>query len=326
MRRGTALLLVGFLAMLSVGTGCKQGVEGPDLSAIGPSSAATTTVLQAGGEHCPGGGLGIYTGKDGNANGVLDAAEVLDGKPVCNPLGDDGKTPLGLGTLVMVVSEPSGTTNCPAGGLKVLSGADANGNGALDADEVLFANYFCNGTPGSSSAAGITMALGPVGTVPADDGKKKGRKSEPVKKQQTARAGSREKTDTAAGTEPAPAPKKAAAPVAASKERSSQPKPAAAPQGWNSVKVNSPDLASVAYKIDGTYIVLRFKNLSSASTVRYKYTVRWKVNRNGNWVEDSSAEGLSFRLKPQDSLDREVRTQAKEVRDVVVDLEVSEST
>jgi hypothetical protein len=37
-------------------------------------------------------------------------------------------------------------------------------------------------------------------------------------------------------------------------------------------------------------------------------------------------EGISFSLKPQESLDREVRTQTQDIRDVVVDLSVVETS
>ena len=367
MRRESALLVVVILAALAMSTACKRGAEQTDLSKLGPSSAATTTVLPAGSQICPGGGIGIYAGSDANGNGVLDAAEVTKGSPVCDQTADDG-SPAGNNTLVVVASEPSGTVHCAAGGLKVLSGPDANRNGVLDASEVAFTDYLCNGTPGSSSAAGITVVAGaPAAPGVPDEGKTKGGKKAPPKKPKAAAGKPAAKAADKAAPKPAPrraaeakaapaapakqekaeaapaperkeAPAEPAAPPkkagkkeqAADKEKTAPAKQAApvkpaAPEGWTSVTVNNPQIASVAYKIEGRYILVRFTNRSSTSSVRFKYTVRWKVNQNGNWVEDSTMEGISFRLKPQESLDREVRTSVPDIRDVVIDLDVVET-
>jgi hypothetical protein len=358
MRKESALLLAVFLATLTMSAACKRGADSPDLSKLGPSSAATSTVLPVGNPSCPGGGIGIYAGTDTNGNGILEASEVLKGTPICGPLSDAGR-PDGLVSLVMIASEPTGTLHCPAGGLKVLSGPDANRNGVLDANEIAFTEYLCNGTPGASSTAGITVAVAPpVAPSPPADEKKKVKKTAPAKKpaaagKATGKAAPRPaaeakgaqaapaapaKKDSAEArsapeekdtpVQPAAAPKKAsekAKPASPAKEKGGAASPAV-PQGWTSVKTGSSQLASVAYKIEGRYITVRFTNLSAASAVRFKYTVRWKENQNGNWVDDATMEGISFRLKPQESLDREVRTQSQDIRDVVIDLEVVETS
>jgi len=311
MRRASGLLLAVFLVTLTMSAGCKKGVDAPDLSKLGPSSAATSTILPVGSPTCTGGGIGIYTGSDSNGNGVLEASEILKGTPVCDPMTDAVK-PGGLVSLVMIASEPTGTVHCPAGGLKVLSGADANKNGVLDADEVVFTEYLCNGAPGAGSQAGITVAVGSPPAPP--DAKKKAQKPAPSKKQAAA---SNEAPGQAAG-ESAPQP-------ASSNKVKGVSAKAVVPQGWTNVKVGAPQLASVVYKIEGRSITVRFTNLS-ASTVRFKYTVRWKANQNGNLVDDSTMEGIGFRLGPQESLDREVRTQTQDIRDVVVDLDVVETS
>jgi hypothetical protein len=350
MRKESGLLLAVIVVTLFMSAACKRG-DSPDLAKLGPSSAATTTVLPVGSPTCPGGGIGIYTGSDTNADGVLEASEVLKGTPICGSLSDAGR-PDGLISLVMIASEPSGTVNCPAGGLKVLSGADANRNGVLEANEIAFSEYLCNGAPGSGSAAGITVAVVPPG-APSPSGveKKKAGKPAPSKKPPTAstkasgkaagkakgKAAPAKKESIEAGAAPerkdrsvesvAP-PKKAdekARPASANKEKGGSAQPAA-PQGWTKVNVGSSQLASVAYKIEGRYITVRFTNLSDTSAVRFKYTVRWKVNQNGRWVDDSTMEGISFSLKPQESLDREVRVSTQDVRDVVVDLDVVETS
>lgn len=347
MRTGSRLLLVIFL-VTTVGTACKGGADA-DLSKLGPSSAATTTVLPVGSQTCPGGGIGIYTGNDTNANGVLEAAEILKGSPVCDQMTDAG-SPAGNGALAMVVSEPSSTLHCLAGGLKVLSGMDANKNGLLDANEIGFTDYLCNGTPGSSSATGITVALG-ASAAPCTscDGKKKGKKASPAKKPAAAagkapgksadKAASKQvkeaKSTPAAPEEKAPSAEPAAPPKkvekkeraqSTNKEKSASATPPAAPKGWTSVKTGSPQLASVAYRIEGRSITVRFTNLSNRSTVRFKYTVRWKMNQNGKWVDDSTMEGIGFSLKESESLDREVRTSTQDIRDVVIDIDTVETS
>ena len=332
MRRESALLLAVFLATLTMSAACKRGGDAPELSKLGPSSAATSTILPIGSPQCPGGGIGIYSGSDANGNGVLEASEVLKGTPICVPLSDAGR-PGGLVPLVMIASEPTGTLHCAAGGLKVLSGADANRNGALDVNEIEFTEYLCNGAPGSSSTAGITVAVKPpVARSPSGD-EKKARKPMPSMKPQAA-------SGKAAG-KPAPQPvtevqrtqadadvqakKDSTEARSANKEKNGSATPVV-PPGWTNVKVGSPQLASVIYKIEGRYITVRFTNLSGTSAVRFKYTVRWKENQNGSWVDDSTMEGISFRLKPQESLDREIRTQSQDIRDLVVDIDVVETS
>jgi len=56
--------------------------------------------------------------------------------------GSNGTT--GQSSLVRLDPEPPGA-NCPAGGVAVRAGLDANGNGALDAGEVSSTSYACNG-------------------------------------------------------------------------------------------------------------------------------------------------------------------------------------
>lgn len=82
------------------------------------------------------------------------------------PAGADGDD--GLNSLVNVSNEPAGD-NCDNGGLKVEIGLDTNGNGSLDADEILSTSYICNGMDGNSSlteviteSAGLNCANGGV--------------------------------------------------------------------------------------------------------------------------------------------------------------------
>ncbi|WP_375323848.1 collagen-like protein [Flagellimonas sp. GZD32] len=70
------------------------------------------------------------------------------------PIGDKGPTgdqgPDGLANLVVTTAEPAGV-NCTAGGIKVETGIDDNGNGTLDLAEVDSTEYVCNGDPSTDN-------------------------------------------------------------------------------------------------------------------------------------------------------------------------------
>lgn len=110
------------------------------------------------GSACPSGGVRVATGLDSNANGALDPDEIKSSQVVCN--GANGKDGEGggdaKGSLVNVDAEAAGT-NCPAGGARIQTGADANGNGALDPDEVKTTRYVCNGAASGSSAGVVSV-------------------------------------------------------------------------------------------------------------------------------------------------------------------------
>ena len=330
------LLLVVFLGALTVFAACNKPGEGtkmPDLSLLGPSSVGRTTVLPAGDTDCPNGGIRMDTGIDSNNNGVLEADEVKNTSNLCN---DQKVTenPYEHSSLVAIESEPTGTVHCPAGGLKIRSGTDANNNGMLDPGEDAYTEYICNGKPGASSAAGIMMAAGRSGGLFSqgqckEDGRKSsapgtakaaaGESARPAKKADAKVKSPAPAAATAAADESAGPSKKANAKV-------KQPAPAtakAAPKGWTDVGVNS-SVGKAAYKIDGRYIIVHFQNTSATSTARFKYTVTWKEGQNGKWVDESTVQGIGIHLKPLEELDREIRTYGQEIKDVVVELEISE--
>ena len=62
----------------------------------------------------------------------------------CSKQGDVGQS-----SLLNLVPEPPGA-NCAAGGIKVVSGVDANRNNVLDDNEIQNVKYVCNGNNGSS--------------------------------------------------------------------------------------------------------------------------------------------------------------------------------
>jgi len=90
--------------------------------------------------------------------------------------GQDGQD--GISTLTNVVAEPAGT-NCAAGGVKIESGADVDGNGTLDSTEVDATQFVCgageaqvvkvfNSNPAGFPATGdaeITMLTAEVTTT-----------------------------------------------------------------------------------------------------------------------------------------------------------------
>jgi hypothetical protein len=95
------------------------------------------------GANCEFGGIALHWGVDLNLDGELTVQEVTDTDYVCH--GAPGAIPL-----VEVNSEDLGV-NCPAGGLEVTTGLDANENGQLDQDEVASKAYVCNAPAGPSS-------------------------------------------------------------------------------------------------------------------------------------------------------------------------------
>ena len=87
-------------------------------------------------------GVKISVGTDTNGNGTLDNSEVTATQYVCN--GDNGKN-----ALSKISEEPAGD-NCENGGVKIEVGTDENGNGELEAEEVINSEtkYVCKGTDG----------------------------------------------------------------------------------------------------------------------------------------------------------------------------------
>lgn len=139
---------------------------------------------------CPAGGLVVATGKDTNANGTLDDAEVTQTQELCNGVagkdgaagsnganGTNGKDGLdgGPGTSALIVSTPLpvGDVNCRAGGVKLDIGFDDGFDGGIAHDGVLQnseirdTRYVCNG--GTPRYPGTTTApTGPAGTAVID--------------------------------------------------------------------------------------------------------------------------------------------------------------
>ncbi|MET0350142.1 MAG: hypothetical protein ABW067_10175, partial [Rhizobacter sp.] len=149
---GTTL---GVLALATLAAcGDDDGLDGAN-----GVSALMNITAEAAGATCANGGSRIESGPDANGNGTLEAGEVTGTQYVCN-----GNTPVRALTATAV--EASGA-NCATGGTRITAGADANGNGTLDAAEISSTAYVCHGATGATGASGFTqlmaMAVEPVG-------------------------------------------------------------------------------------------------------------------------------------------------------------------
>ncbi|MEF7614153.1 sialidase family protein [Aquincola sp. MAHUQ-54] len=118
-------------------------------------SALLKTTAEASSSYCPSGGTRIESGPDTNTNGTLEAGEVTGTQYVCN--GDTPARPL-----TAMAAEPAGA-HCATGGTRITAGADANGNGTLDAAEVSSTAYVCTGAVGATGTTGATGATGSDG-------------------------------------------------------------------------------------------------------------------------------------------------------------------
>lgn len=139
------------LLLAVVTVACAESAA-PD-TATATASTSTSIADEPAGANCPAGGTKIVTGVDANGNGALDAAEVKETRFVCNGAG--GAQPdAGAGALrsVDVEDEPKGA-NCAAGGVRIESGVDADGDGSLDGPEVTTTKYVCNGAPSDAGAS-----------------------------------------------------------------------------------------------------------------------------------------------------------------------------
>jgi len=112
---------------------------------------------------CPAGASRIQSGLDTNRNATLDLSEVTATTLICN--GSNGAAGSnGIGSLIAVVAEPAGVLHCAAGGSRITSGPDGNGNGVLDIAEVASTAYVCNGVAGTNGTNGSNGATGAAGS------------------------------------------------------------------------------------------------------------------------------------------------------------------
>ncbi|MBU1537941.1 VCBS repeat-containing protein [Myxococcota bacterium] len=119
-------------------------------------TSLVTMTSEPAGANCAEGGQKVEVGLDDDGNGSLDSSEVESTAYMCQ--GSNGLT-----SLVSVTAEPAGS-NCVSGGQKIMSGLDDDGNGVLEALEVVSTVYICHGTDGDPGATSlITVTPEPAG-------------------------------------------------------------------------------------------------------------------------------------------------------------------
>jgi hypothetical protein len=107
------------------------------------SAGAELARTEDAGAACPSGGRAIRAGHDRNGNGELDDSEVETTTLVC-------ATTTAKSLVVTEAIAPG--AECPAGGTRVRSGIDTNGDGALEPSETTETRLVC-------AEAGATMAV-----------------------------------------------------------------------------------------------------------------------------------------------------------------------
>jgi Tol biopolymer transport system component len=119
-------------------------------------TALIRTAAEPTGANCPAGGTRLDVGLDDDGNGTLEAGEVDSTSYLCN--GGSGQR-----SLLRVSTEPAGA-NCPAGGRRLESGLDDDGDSTLDPNEVDATSYVCDATRSlvavRAEAAGTNCAQG----------------------------------------------------------------------------------------------------------------------------------------------------------------------
>lgn len=139
-----------------------DGVDGQD--GLDGLQSLIDISTEAPGPSCVDGGKKIQTGRDLNANGLLESGEVEQSGFLCN--GGDGVDGLngsdgidgqdgadgtngqaGSNSLVSYTDEPAGA-NCSAGGVAVHTGLDIDADNVLGAAEIQSTTYVCHGAGG----------------------------------------------------------------------------------------------------------------------------------------------------------------------------------
>jgi hypothetical protein len=100
--------------------------------------ALIVTTSIAAGVECPNGGVQIDAGMDTDDNGTLEPTEITSSTVACN--GAPGAN--GLTALVVTRPEPTGI-NCAAGGTRIDTGLDMNGDQQLQVSEISQTSYVC---------------------------------------------------------------------------------------------------------------------------------------------------------------------------------------
>lgn len=145
--------LLSLALMLSA---CNDSGSATEVTTRSSASMLVATTVEAAGANCAAGGVKISSGADTNGNGILETSEVTNVQYACNGAG-------GAGSIVKTVALTAGDTHCPSGGDAVEVGTDANGNGVLDASEIISTAYVCQGVMGATGADGAVGSHGIAG-------------------------------------------------------------------------------------------------------------------------------------------------------------------
>jgi len=149
------------------GTNGTNGINGLD----GKNTLANSTIETVG-LNCAAGGIKVEYGLDVNNNNVLDVSEIDAAltQYICNGTagaqgsqGNPGNN--GQNTLITTTTEIAGV-NCPAGGVKLEYGLDANNNNLLDVFEIntTMTKFICNGITDGTGAEGPQGIQGIAGS------------------------------------------------------------------------------------------------------------------------------------------------------------------
>lgn len=134
------------------------------LITVNQPASLISTLAEPAGENCTNGGTKVIAGLDNNSNQKLDNNEVQTTTYVCTggngtngTDGSDGSN--GLTSLIATTTEIAGE-NCAAGGTKIETGLDINGNNILEVNEITATSYICSGGNGSDGQDGTGTPTG----------------------------------------------------------------------------------------------------------------------------------------------------------------------
>ena len=150
---------------------CDGGIGTPGAAGAAGINALLRLSAEVAGPACATGGTRVDGGADTNANGQLDVAEVTSTRYLCNGIAGSGGG-AAMASLVTVTAEAPGSA-CLAGGRRLDTGLDSNGNGVLDAAELRSSGFVCVGTTGAAGSAGASslVALADAGSACAQGGR-----------------------------------------------------------------------------------------------------------------------------------------------------------
>lgn len=153
------VLMSGLVLALGLLAGCGGG--GGDAAPVtatpapAPVAALARVEPLAAGSACAQGGRAVALGLDSNGNGQLDDGEVTARTELCS--GRAGAA--GRAALTRTEAVPRGGA-CAEGGVRVLAGLDADGDGTLATAEATHTTVLCHADAGRAAAAPLLAIAG----------------------------------------------------------------------------------------------------------------------------------------------------------------------